>query len=62
MDPILCCLLGLCCPPNSPEQLEKVAAMLMARDVCKEPDEAKRVAVFFVGLVQQARDAMKPKP
>lgn len=22
MDPIVCCILGVCCPPGSPEQAE----------------------------------------
>ncbi len=62
MDPITCCLLGICCPPNSPEQLEKVAGMLMARDLMKDQTEAKKVAAFLIGQVEQARTLLKAKP
>jgi hypothetical protein len=61
MDPYVCCLLGLCCPPNSPEQIQKLGAMLIARDVCKEQAEAEKIAKFHVDLVQQVRDALKSK-
>jgi len=28
MDPVICCLLGICCPPASPEQREAFEAQL----------------------------------
>lgn len=41
MDPILCCALGLCCPPASAEQLEAFTKTLSAH--CGE-EKAKAVA------------------
>ena len=58
MDPYICCLLGLCCPPNSPEQIKTLANMLMARDVCENYAYAEKVAKFHLELVQQVRDAL----
>lgn len=37
MDPILCCLLGICCPPASAEQLDAFVKVLMSHPM----DEAK---------------------
>lgn len=59
MDPYICCLLGICCPPFSAEQRASLAKMLMARDVCKEYSEAERVAEFHVKLVEQVVVALK---
>lgn len=45
MDPVICCLLGICCPPFSAEQREAFEAQLTlhfngdkakARKVCNE--------------------------
>lgn len=49
MDPVTCCLLGICCPPFSAEQREALEAQLTlhfngdkekARCVCNEAYEA----------------------
>ncbi len=61
MDEFICCLMGLCCAANSPEQTQKLGRMLIARGVCKEVDESERIAGFLVGLVQQVRDMLKGK-
>jgi ribosome recycling factor len=48
MDPVICCLLGICCPPASAEQRESLVKLLMehfkgdetkARGVCDEAFE-----------------------
>jgi hypothetical protein len=31
MDPVICCLLGICCPPFSAEQLDKLTGLLAGR-------------------------------
>lgn len=30
MDPIVCCILGVCCPPNSDKQAEALASWIEA--------------------------------
>lgn len=42
MDPIICCLLGLCCPPASQEQLDAFIKVLMSHPMDEE--KAKKVA------------------
>lgn len=42
MDPITCCLLGICCPPGSPEQLATLEKLLTAHT--KDEAKAKRIA------------------
>ncbi len=55
MDPYICCLLGLCCPPNSAEQLEKAATILMDRGIHKTLDAARAHAKFDIDMVQNLR-------
>lgn len=57
IDPYICCLLEICCAPA--EQIQSLAKMLMARDVCKEYAEAERVAKFHVDLVQQVKAMLR---
>lgn len=44
MDPILCCAIGLCCPPNSPEQFDAVLA-LMEQHYKTDKKKAKQAAL-----------------
>ena len=55
MDPYLCCLLGLCCPPNSAEQLEKATSILMERGIHKTIDAARAHAKHDIEMVQSLR-------
>lgn len=43
MDPLTCCLAGLCCPPGSPEQREAFDAMLVEH-FKGDKEKAKKVA------------------
>ncbi len=61
MDPITCCLLGICCPPNSEEQLASASRMLIARGLCSEHAEAEKIAKFLIEQVEAVRAAIKPK-
>jgi len=36
MDPFICCLLGICCPPASPEQLDAFIKVLMTHPMDEE--------------------------
>jgi len=45
MDPYICCLLGICCPPASPEQLEAFEKGLIESNV--DPEKAKKLAKQF---------------
>lgn len=63
MDPITCCLLGICCPPES-RQLEITAhfeAMGMSRDVAARAaaDMIRRFDSVFGGMVAQIASAAK---
>lgn len=42
MDPITCCLLGICCPPASPGQLDAFIKTLMTHPM--DEDKAKKIA------------------
>lgn len=42
MDPITCCVLGICCPPESPEQLAAFEKLLMTHGMSEE--RAKKIA------------------
>lgn len=43
MDPFICCLLGICCPPFSPEQREAFESQL-ALHFAGDAKKAKAVA------------------
>jgi hypothetical protein len=42
MDPVICCLLGICCPPASAEQRESLVKLLKEHF---KGDEAKALKV-----------------
>ena len=42
MDPVLCCLMGLCCPPFSAEQQETFKKVL--HDLLKDEKKAEKIA------------------
>jgi hypothetical protein len=44
MNGEVCCILGICCPPNSAEQTNALAAELVKDKVCSENPEAHKVA------------------
>lgn len=41
MDPVLCCVLGICCPPFSPEQRETLENILTLE--LRDADAAKKI-------------------
>ena len=62
MDPILCCALGLCCPPASPEQFEAFVKVLMTHPM--DEQKAKQIAkalhkdlIAFTKKLKKAVDA-----
>lgn len=56
MDPYLCCLLGICCPPNSVEQVRRMAKILMDRGIHNSLESAEAHARFDIQMVQDAKD------
>lgn len=54
MDPYLCCLLGLCCPPA--QQFEKLVGMRMKRGASRA--SAEEAVHFDLELVKSVRAAM----
>ena len=58
MDPYLCCLWGICCPPESAEQLTRLKTILIERGVVSTPEDAERVARFDLSLVADFKLAM----
>ena len=42
MDPVTCCLLGICCPPFSAEQEETFKKVL--HDLLKDEKKAEKIA------------------
>jgi hypothetical protein len=60
MDPYLCCLLGLCCPPFSSEQFEKLVAMRMERSGVSKV-EAENAVTFDLELVKGIYTRAKAK-
>lgn len=71
MDEVICCLLGICCPPASKEQREALEAQLTlhfngdtakAHQVCEECFDAfakatKKLAAAVAKLEKKAEDA-----
>lgn len=54
MDPILCCAIGLCCPPASVEQFEAVEQLMLQH--FKDPKQAKQAALdAFLSFVAIAK-------
>lgn len=51
MDPYLCCLLGLCCPPFTEEQREKLIAIRLRRSGGTR-EEAARAVDFDLAMVK----------
>ena len=49
MDPILNCVLAVCCPPNSPEQMEALAKFLTKTgvDALAAESAAKAILAHF---------------
>lgn len=62
MDPIICCLMGLCCPPFSPEQREAFESQL-ALHFDGDSKKAKAVAddMFddFAKMTKKLAEAVK---
>lgn len=52
MDPYVCCLLGICCPPFSAEQFSKLVAMRLKRGGCTDKAHAEKVVTFDLSLVR----------
>lgn len=59
MDPYLCCLLGICCPPFSDEQRDTLVKMLLDRGVCDDEESGRKVVDFHLGLVKSVVEALK---
>lgn len=54
MDPILCCAIGLCCPPASVEQFDAVEKLMLQH--YKDQKKAKQAALdAFQSFVAIAR-------
>jgi carbon starvation protein CstA len=51
--------MGICCAFGSPEQFEKLVAMLTARNIHTTVDAAERHARFDLKMVADFKDAMK---
>lgn len=61
MDPYICCLLGICCPPLTDQQREKLIAIRMKRGGCANHAEAEKVVAFDLSLVKSFLETMKAK-
>lgn len=62
MDPITCCLLGICCPPAPFEkQVERIKEMLIERGVVKSDADAQRTAEFMVREVDRIKEFIKER-
>lgn len=48
MNGEVCCILGICCPPESVEQQEALAKELLTDHVCENRDEALRYAAWVL--------------
>jgi len=48
MNGEVCCILGVCCPPGSAEQVDALASELVKGKVCSENPEAHKVAVWML--------------
>lgn len=48
MNGEVCCILGICCPPNSARQREALEKELLADGVCENEAHAKKVATFVL--------------
>ena len=61
MDPLLCCLLGLCCPPSSPEQLDALMKTLMSHpmDEAKATKIAKKLQKDLVAFTKKLKKAVE---
>ncbi len=59
MDPYLCCLLGLCCAENSPQQVEKLSDILVEQGIVATKADGLKVAAFHVALVAHAKAKLK---
>lgn len=58
MDPYLCCLLGICCPPFSPEQLATMTKILMDRGIHTTREAAEAHARFDIQMFKDAKDTI----
>lgn len=61
MDPYICCLLGICCPPFSEVQRQKLIKMRLERGGCKSQAEAEAAVRFDLALAKSFLDVMKGK-
>lgn len=57
MDPIICCLMGLCCPPFSPEQREAFEAQIVLH-FDGDKDKAKKVCDEIYGDFAKATEKL----
>lgn len=58
MDPITCCLLGICCPPGSVEQFETFVKVLAQHKGTTEK-EAMQAALDSWPLLTELSEAVK---
>ena len=62
MDPVLCCLMGLCCPPFSAEQRELFVKVLTEKFGA---DKAEKIAAetfdSFAAVTQKIAELAKAK-
>lgn len=62
MDPVICCLLGLCCPPFSPEQRDAFETQLtryFAGDDKKAKDVADEIFDDFAKMTEKVAAAVR---
>jgi hypothetical protein len=59
MDPYVCCLLGICCPPESAQQLDTLTTLLLERGEAKTKKQATRMATFHLSLLPEIRKALE---
>lgn len=59
-DPVIvCCILGLCCPAASAEQLAETAKMIRQRHKHLKPEQAEKLARKFLDKHDYFRDAVE---
>lgn len=61
MDPVVCCLLGLCCPPFSPAQRETFVKLIAQQTGDHEKAEKVAIAMFdqFAAVTKRIADLVK---
>lgn len=60
MDPYLCCLLGICCPPFTEEQFEKLVGLRLKRSGGSR-EEAERAVRFDLDMIKHMRESARPE-